>query len=55
MTDKQKQIIKLYKLGRSKLGISKDIGVTRAYVYEFLVKEGLFKTKAFPNVKRRPH
>lgn len=39
----QKMILKLFKEGRSKLGISKDLGITRAYVYEYLTKQGLHK------------
>ena len=41
MTEKQIAIIRLYKEGRSKLGISKDLGITRRYVYLVLKKEGL--------------
>jgi len=39
----QKMIVKLFKQGRSKLGIAKDLGITRAYVYEYLTKQGLHK------------
>jgi transposase len=36
MTPKQKRIISLYKGGKSKLGISKKVGVSRTYVYKVL-------------------
>lgn len=39
----QKMILELFKQGRSKLGIAKDLGITRAYVYEYLTKQGLHK------------
>lgn len=41
MTTKQKQIIELYKAGKSKLGISTKLKVSRTYVYLVLKKEGL--------------
>jgi len=53
MTDKQKKIIELYKGGRSKLGIAKDVGVSRAYVYEFLIQQGLYRTPNFKHIKRK--
>jgi len=42
MTTKQKAIIKLYKKGTSKLGISKKVGVSRTYVYKVLTETKLY-------------
>lgn len=38
---KKNKIIKLYKQGKSKLGISKKVGVSRTYVYKALKQENL--------------
>ena len=36
MTPKQRQVLKLYRAGKSKLGISKKVGVSRTYVYKII-------------------
>lgn len=38
MTTKQREIIKLFKKGKSKLSISKKVEVSRTYVYTVLKK-----------------
>lgn len=49
----QEEIIKKYKSGRSKLGIAKDLKVSRSYIYEYLIQHGLYKTKGFQHIKRK--
>ena len=53
MTEKQKQIVKLWKQGRSKLGIAKDVGVSRVYVYEYLIANNLWHTDKYQHIKRK--